>query len=230
MLKYKPPANKTEERKPFRTQLNINKEKITQSSSAIIGSNVSTPQVSSKNSSPSLASSKTKVSRANNTNASYNDIDKLDCHHNLNSPAMKGNESGAAVKASNGDDENPGKYTLEPIANDFNPALAPVTLGNDLWVSKSFHTIDSFEFCFIVHSKKDGDVRLLNIGDLHPGRGYFACCGYHVDDPALIRLFFSNEQFNKVTSIQLKNYLKIAWSPTHKLSQVNYFPISINSY
>jgi len=228
MLQYKPPANKTEEKKPSTTKFNKNKELITQSSSTIIGSNVSTPQVSSKNSSPSLASSKSKVSRANNTNAKSNDIDKIDCHHNLISQAMKGNESGAAV---NGNDKNPGNYALEPIANDFNPAFAPVSLDNDLWVSKSFHTIDSFEFCFIVHSKKDKNVRLLNIGDLHPGRGYFACCGYHVDDPAQMRLFFSNEQFNKVTSIQLKNYLKLDWSPTQKLHlQVNYFFISINSY
>ena len=141
---------------------------------------------------------------------------------------MKGNESGAAV---NGNGENPGNYALEPIANDFNPAFAPVSLDNDVWVSESFHTIDSFEFCFIVHSKKDKDVRLLNIGDLHPGRGYFACCGYHVDDPAQIRLFFSNEQFNKVTSIQLKNYLKLEWSQTQKLNlKVNYFFVPINSY
>ena len=87
---------------------------------------------------------------------------------------MKGNESGAAV---NGNGENPGNYALEPIANDFNPAFAPLSLDHD----------HSFEFCFIVHSKKD----------LHPGRGYFACCGYHVDDPVQIRLFFSNEQYLK---------------------------------
>jgi hypothetical protein len=206
MIQYKSPSNKTEERKTKSSRILLNakedkklQEKKTQSSSAIQRDSYSSPVVSPTNSSQSnsLASSRTKVSPGNNNN-----------------------ESGSAVNVAG---ENPESYVLEPIANELNLKFAPVRLSDDLWVSKSFHSIESFEFCFLVHSTKDGSTRILQIGDLHSGRGFFACCGYHVDEPEEIRLFFSNEQFTKVTSINLKNYLRKDWSPTHKLDlQVNY--------
>lgn len=218
MIQYKSPSNKTEERKLSGSPLNKNKERIAQSSSAINGSSSSSPVVSSTNSSStkSFASSKTKVSLANNPNYISNKID----NHNQ---SMEGNESGVVV---NGNGEYPENYELEPITNDLNKTFTPIVLSNDLWVSNSFHTIQSFKFCFLVYSSKGGNARYLTLGDLYPGRGFFACCGYHVDEPEQMKLFFSNEQFSKVTSIYLKYYLGKDWSPTSKLKlQVNYVSI-----
>lgn len=100
---------------------------------------------------------------------------------------MEGNESGVVV---NGNGEYPENYELEPITNDLNKMFTPIFLGNDLWVSNSFHTIQSFKFCFLVYSSKGGNVRHLKLGDLYPVRGFFACCGYHVDEPEQMKLFF----------------------------------------
>lgn len=227
MIQYKSPSNKTEERKLSGSPLNNNKERIVSSSSAINWSSSSSPVVSSTNSSNtnSFASSKSKVSLANNTNDISNIIDN---HNNLINQSMEGNESGVVV---NGNGEYPVSYELEPITNDLviDKTFTPICLGNDLWVSNSFHTIQSFKFCFLVYSSKGGNVRHIKLGDLFPGRGFFACCGYHVDEPEQMKLFFSNEQFSKVTSIFLKYYLGKDWSPTSKLkSQVNY--VSIISY
>lgn len=222
MIQYKSPSNKTEERKLSGSPLNKNKERIVQSSSAINGSSSSSPVVSSINSSStnSFASSKTKVSLANNTNDISN---KIDNHNNLINQSMEGNESEVVV---NGNGEYPENYELEPITNDLNKTFTPFFLGNDLWVSNSFHTIQSFKFCFLVYSSKGGNVRHLKLGDLYPGRGFFACCGYHVDEPEQMKLFFLNDQFSKVTSINLKYYLGKDWSPTSKLKlQVNYVSI-----
>lgn len=233
MIQYKAPSSKLEEwtRQSFGTPSNRKEERITQSSSAVINESVdSSPVVTTSSSqSNSLASSRTNVTVANKTNGtstSSSNIDKINNHDNSIIDDIKSDGSDAAV---NGDGDNPGKYVLEPISDDFDSTFAPVNLTNDICVSKSFHTIESFQFTFLVHAKKDGIARIFHIGDHHSGRGFFACCGYHVDDSEQIRLFFSNEQFNKVTSINLKNYLRKDYcSPTQKLDlQVNYISISL---
>lgn len=106
---------------------------------------------------------------------------------------------------------------LEPIEMLYSMESVDVSLNDEFSVKASFHTVGEIQFSLMIYFKK---LKIFyRIGDFHPGRGFFACCGYSKTDLGNLNLFFIDEDFEKPCNLTYKYYMKSKFMPNLKINQ-----------
>ena len=108
-------------------------------------------------------------------------------------------------------DESP----FEPIELNLKMESISVCLNEKISVKTSFHNVGDVQFSLMIYFKKMQII--YRVGDFHPGRGFFACCGYLEKNLENLNLFFIDEDFDKPSNVSYIYYLKKQIVPTHRL-------------
>jgi hypothetical protein len=139
----------------------------------------------------------------NNNTAQNESIDRFDTQTN------------AYVDAdiNNNIDQSP----LEPIDLNLSMKFVSVSLNEKISVKTGFHNVGDVQFSLMIYFKKM--EIFYRVGDFHPGRGFFACCGYLENNLENLNLFFVDENFVKPSNVSYIYYLKKKIVPTHRLNQ-----------
>ena len=106
---------------------------------------------------------------------------------------------------------------LEKMEIIHNLESVQVCLNDEISVTTSFHTVGQVQFSLMIYFKK---LKIFyRIGDFHPGRGFFACCGYLENDIANLNLFFIDKDFKEPVRLTYKYYMKIKFVPNQQVNQ-----------
>jgi len=104
---------------------------------------------------------------------------------------------------------------LEPIVLNLSMKSVSVSLNEKISVKTSFHNVEDVQFSLIIYFTK---MQIFyRVGDFHPGRGFFACCGYLEKNLENLNLFFIDENFVKPSNVSYIYYIKKKIVPTHRL-------------
>ena len=156
----------------------------------------------------------------NNTNKSNENSNKNDDELNIDTAPNKfidrtdGRINTQVVDDMNNTIQQP---LLEKMEIIHNLESVQVCLNDEISVTTSFHTVGQVQFSLMIYFKK---LKIFyRIGDFHPGRGFFACCGYLENDIANLNLFFIDKDFKEPVRLTYKYYMKIKFVPNQQVNQ-----------